>query len=166
MVKKHLYFVCPADYLETTIDRVFKQENYYVTSLGNSITFDRQTIAAIRTLVETKRITGITFILSDNNPIVLDGLNEQDFASIWKLDHFYRKITKLGARAELLWQTGHLDGPILAYYLRKRIEELRVKLGNEQMEPIAINAKIFSSQRNVFSSPHYDLFYRESFKLN
>ena len=165
-MKKHLYFICPTDYLETVINGTFKQENYYITSLGNSITFDRKTVAAISKLVEKKNITEITFVLSDNNPIVMDGLNDQDFANVWGLGHFYRKITKLEVRAELLWQTGHLAVPVLAYYLGKRIEDLRAKLGRGRIDRLAINAKVFYSQRNVFREPRYDLFYRESFKLN
>lgn len=96
----------------------------------------------------------------------MDGLSDQDFVGVWGLDHFYRSITKLEVRAELLWQTSHLDGPVLAYYLDKRIEELKAKLAGSRMDRVVINAKIFCSQQNVFRKPRYDLFYRESYKLN
>jgi len=165
-VKKHLYFICPTDYLEVVIDGTFEQENYYITSLGNSITFDRETVAAIHKLVETKNITEITFVLSDNNPIVMDGLNDQDFVNVWGLDVFYREIAKLEVRAELLWQTSNLNGRVFAYYLNKRTEELRAKLNNGWCDHIAINAKIYSSQRNLFNEPRNKFFYQEFCKLN
>ena len=45
---KHLYFICPTDFLEGVIENVFKQINYYYTSLGNSITFDKDSVKQLK----------------------------------------------------------------------------------------------------------------------
>mgnify|MGYP004137638051 CR=1 FL=1 len=70
-MRKHLYFVCPTDHLETVINDHCYQENYYLTSLGNSVSFNSEFIGEINSLIEANRITEITFILSDNTSAIL-----------------------------------------------------------------------------------------------
>ncbi len=81
-MRKHLYFICPTDRLEAVINARFKQENYYWTSLGNSVSFDNERVGEINALMETKSITGITFVLSDDNCMFLDALKDREFSSI------------------------------------------------------------------------------------
>jgi hypothetical protein len=66
-MNKHLYFICPTDHLETVIQKISQEKNYYLTSLGNSIDLDFETMGQINSLIESKKITQISFILSNNN---------------------------------------------------------------------------------------------------
>ena len=63
---RKLYFVCPTDCLERTLDKN-RQENYYVTSLGNSVIFSEEMVEKINSFIESKGIKEITFVLSNNN---------------------------------------------------------------------------------------------------
>ena len=65
--QKHLYFICPTDYLEPVIDATFNQENYYMTSLGNDLDLNDEFVGEINGFIETKNIKEITFVLSKDN---------------------------------------------------------------------------------------------------
>ena len=71
-MSRHLYFVCPTDNLEKLIEEKYPQENYYLTSLGNSIKFSNDFIVEINGLIEAKGIEKVTFVLSKNNHFILD----------------------------------------------------------------------------------------------
>ncbi|MFT7073820.1 MAG: hypothetical protein ACJAX3_002820, partial [Patiriisocius sp.] len=61
-MKKHLFFICPTDYLEFTINQSFKDKNYYFTSLGNSVKFHSETMYEIKHLIRKYDIREISFI--------------------------------------------------------------------------------------------------------
>ena len=69
---KHLYFICPTDHLETVINRHYNEENYFISSLGNSIDFNKQFTAYLCDLVEAKGITEISFVLAQDNTLFND----------------------------------------------------------------------------------------------
>jgi hypothetical protein len=119
-MKKHLFFICPTDYLEFIINQSFKDKNYYFTSLGNSVKFHSETMYEIKHLIRKYDIREISFILSNNNPIVFDALENQNFSRISRLDDFYCEIIKHKVSSEGSWQLYNGQYLILSYYLNVR----------------------------------------------
>jgi len=93
-MKQCLYFICPTDYLETIIERTFDQENYFYSSLGNSVIFTKDELSEIKKLICSKGIREISFVLADDNPIVLDALANQNFSDIRGLKKFYNQVSE------------------------------------------------------------------------
>lgn len=165
-MQKHLYFVCPTDHLESVINRTFKQENYFCTSLGNSVVFDLNRTEEIKSFIEAKEIEKITFILSDTNQLVLDALRNQDFKAIGGLRNFYSEITRQKKRTEAMWSIDDLRIPILSYYLRMKVRELRPTLNSALSGQMLVDAKIFKRQGSSFSDVRSNLFCGEHFGAN
>ena len=165
-MRKHLYFICPTDHLETAISNVFQQENYYLTSLGNSVTFNPEFVEEINLLIETNNISEITFALSDDNRIIMDALKIQDSNNVRDLKNFYDIIIEEKKRQEVLWQTFDVRIPIISYYLNLKITELKFQLNNWFTDMIKVNAKIYNRQKNTFNEINADLLHLEYFSLN
>ena len=81
-MKKHLFFVCPTDFLESTISEQFKGDLYFITSLGNSIKFDNDFLDQLKVLLSSQQISEITFLLSLDNSIVKDAMGDQRLLAI------------------------------------------------------------------------------------
>ena len=165
-MKKHLFFICPTDYLETVINKVFRQENYFFTSLGNSIIFDAETMAEINGLIETKNITEITFVLSDNNVIVMDALRNRDFSNLTGLEGFYHEIVEHRELSEVLWQVSNLQHPVFSHYMNAKIKELQAKISSWMIDQISFNCKLYDVKRNTFTEMYSNLLYAKCFSLN
>ena len=165
-MRKHLYFICPTDYLEATINQVFGQENYFVTSLGNNLDFDTAHIEEINALIQSKDIGGVSIILADNNPIVLDALGDRRFATISSLDNLYHQISRQQQDLSKLWHSTDLSTTILSAYLADKVDKLNAQLRNRAGLKVAIDAKIFNPQTDVFSEIFATLIPCEYFMLN
>ncbi len=91
-MQKHLYFICPTDYLETVIEASFLEENYFLTSLGNSLRLDSETLGEINGFIESKNINEITFVLSEDNRF----FNKKDELKLQTISvHLNKKIREL-----------------------------------------------------------------------
>ncbi|MBW1298228.1 hypothetical protein [Aquimarina litoralis] len=156
-MKKHLYFLCPTDYLEPVINKTFDQENYYYNSLGNSITFDSEMVGQINRLVQTNDIKEITFALSDNNHIIRDAISNRDFIDIRGLEEFYSHILNQKLNSEILWQTDQDYFLVFSYHLNKKISELQLALNVLHNTPVKISGKIYSKDKNIFEDIYSDL---------
>ena len=73
-MQKNLFLLCPTDCLESVVNHVFRNENYFYTSLGNSIVPEKRTLEYIEELITKHHITNVYFVLSNDNPIILDAL--------------------------------------------------------------------------------------------
>ncbi|MDN5202742.1 hypothetical protein QQ008_15240 [Fulvivirgaceae bacterium BMA10] len=165
-MQNHLHFVCPTDYLEPIINNSFKHRNYYYTSLGNSVVFNDKIINQIEGLIKKNNIRKISFVLSNDNRIVLDALGNHDFPEITGLNNFHYEITRQKECSEMLWQTCNRQFSILSYYLNKKIKELELELSNLSIDQIKISGKIYNKQESIFSDIYSDLICREYFSLN
>lgn len=161
-MKKLLYFICPTDNLESIINDVFRQENYYYSSLGNSISFKNNVIRQTKKLITTKNISEITFVLSNDNRIVLDAVGGQDFSDIRGLKKFYNQIIKQKEQTEMSWQTLNRQFLILSYHLNNKIKELKLGLDASIIDQIKISGKIYNRQENNFNDIYSDLICRVS----
>jgi len=84
-MQKCFYFICPTDCLEYTINKRFKKENYFYTSLDNSFVYDASKKHSIRE---------IFFVLSLDNKIVAEAFNDNDFFYFGILNNFSKEIRK------------------------------------------------------------------------
>lgn len=156
-MKKLLYFTCPTDSLEIIINEAFNHENYYCSSLGNSIIFDNYNLKETKKLIKKKKIKEIIFVLSNYNRIVLDAFGNQGFSNIKGLNNFYQQVNKEKERAALSWKTGNPQFLILSYYLNQKIKELKHGLRDSMLDQLLISGKIYNQQQQVFKDIYSDL---------
>jgi len=165
-MKKQLYFVCPTDCLETIIDEAFGQEHYFCSSLGNTISFDQEVVGQTIKLIETKEIQEISFVLSSDNRIVLDAIQNQDFSAVRGLEKAYEKLKIQKKHSEMFWQRGDSPYLLLSYHLNNKIKELQKGLNYLLVDPIQVNGKIYHRKKNKFYNIYSDLICVESSAMN
>ena len=165
-MQKHLFFVCPTDHLETVIDKHFDEENYYLTSLGNSVDFDSEIIEEINTLIEAKSITEISFVLSDTNKIIMDALEREEFKGVTGLESFYESISEPKKRTEVLRHVFQTELPLINQYLQMKVRGLKHGLNFWFSDKVSVNAKVYRRQTNVFKEANTNLIELECFCLN
>lgn len=162
-----LFLLCPTDCLESPINNQFKQENYFYTSLGNSLTYDRETIAHLKESILKNNISEIYFILALDNQIILDALERQDYAHIGRLNSFYGEIAEQKEQlVKVPSYNCNLRFSILSYHLNKKIKELRSKVGDFSKNSLKIKAKIYNRDYNTFTNIYSDLIFLEKYQLN
>lgn len=165
-MKKHLFFVCPTDNLESIIDLKFKHKNYYLSSLGNSMTFNEEIVNEIDMLIKRFKITEIIFVLGSNNKIINDALADQEFSNIKVLRPLYKEITLQNKLLKALWKPSNIILPIISSHLNKKIKELSLKMRTLSIAQQNMHAHVFDIQKNVFSDINDVSFYREHNILN
>ncbi len=165
-MKKHLYFVCPTDQIETFLNKNYQEECYYLTSLGNSITFSPRLIKELNVFIDSKGISEITFILSTTNKLILDALTSKDFKQVRGIKRFYRNIVEQKKRTSKIWQVEEIQIPVISSFLNSKTRELQYLLGKQKTDYIKVNAKIYNRRKKMISDIQPDLLILESFRLN
>ncbi|MCI4669475.1 MAG: hypothetical protein MRZ79_15175 [Bacteroidia bacterium] len=163
---RQLNFICPTDYLESTITRQMKGKHYFFTSLGNSLSLDRDILLEIKGFLTVNDIRNISFILSDDNQIVLDAFQNQKFPHIWSLHKLYSDLSSQAKRFKEVLNSCDLSIFLLSYYLNMRISELQPNLDNWFDGELRILGKIYHRQQDVFQPIHSEVFFREKLSLN
>ena len=74
-----LYFICPTDNIESIINSKLNDNNFYITSLANSITFNYDFIKELHSIIESKKISEITFVLSDDHKLINDAIENKEY---------------------------------------------------------------------------------------
>lgn len=162
-----LFFVCPADRLESIINTKFRGVNHYYTSLGDSVIFDHNTVGQIKRLIIKNNIKEIFFVLSNNNPIVLDALGNQEYARITKMTDFYRNLKVDNKYPLVLWHINKNQLSVITPHLSNKIKELEKALSHTFMREIKIEGRIYSgSDFGFYSIKRKDLIWNEEFHLN
>lgn len=165
-MKGHLYFICPADYLEPIIDSMFENDNYYYTSLGNSVIFDPDVMPEIAELIIKHDIREISLVLSCSNPIIMDALEHQNFVDLRGLNHIYSEIPRQKKNSEVLSKDADSQFMVLSYYLNAKIKELKEELARLDFTPLQINGKIYFGEDKIFREIYSDLVCTDLFGLN
>lgn len=165
-MKSHLYFICPTDQLESVIDNNFKQENYYITSLGNSIAFDLDMMCVVNDLILLNNIQAISFVLAQDNPVLLNQTKRPDNPEINGLDDLYQQISYQRQCAEVVWQNGDNHFLTLSYYLNEKIKELKMELNIAFQDSLSINGKIYDRGKKSFNDVYSNLICDRSISLN
>ena len=161
---KRFYLICPTDCLEYTINKTFRYENYFYTSLGNSFSYDRKTLEYIKAIVKKHNIKEIYFVLSIDNMIFLDALGNKKFSKIGKLHNYYNDIKNQKERSSIAFKENVNQFTILSFYLNKKIKELR--LANLSSQTIKIGGKIYHKNQDTFTNIYSDLVCLEKHNLN
>ena len=163
---KHLYFVCPSDNLEGLIDKKFPQENYFLSSLGNSISFSKDIMQEVNALIELKGIDKITFILSDDNKLIFDGLRNQNFDNINVLKKLYNNISDHKKLTSKVYTEGNLQILVTSNLLNEKIKEIKLSLYDWLSSKVNIDAKIFIRKSEEFKGFKNHLFDPHNLYLN
>lgn len=145
-----LFLVCPTDNIELSINSNFKGRNSFISSLGNTLSPKRSDLAEIAKLINEQDIQEITLVLSEDNKIVLDALNNQEYIEIRGLLNAYTNIVNHKRDAKISWQTYDQQAMIISYHLNKKIKELRDSLNHHYSFQGKISGKIFSKHYNSF----------------
>jgi len=165
-MKNHLYFICPTDFLEAVINKTFKQENYFLTSLGNSMSFDIIALGQIKELIVKKNILEITFILSDDNQVLSGNLKNKSKLNFDWLNGINHQIITQKKTSQIVWSTKINPSLIVSYHLHNKIKELRQGLGSLFIDQLRISGKIYNREQNSFDDIFSDLFCIKHFNLN
>ncbi len=165
-MRKCLYMICPTDHLESVINSRFEGHHFFYSSLGNTLIMDKYTIGQIALLIQTNNINEITFMLSEDNCILLDTLYNGHALRIRGLDDSYAHIQECRKHVENSWPPYIQHAMILSYHLNQKIKELKTGLRGVIPTQPSINGKLFSKDYNKFSSIHSDLVCLYSSNLN
>lgn len=165
-MQKNLYFLCPSENLEAVIEKSFPQENYFLSSLGNSISFSDDFILDINSLIESKGIGKITFILSNNNRFILDAMKNQEFKYIKELKEYYKTIEKRKVLTIKSYKNKNFTSLITSHILKTKINELNSNLFDWIRNKISIEGKIYHPTKNIFFDVRINIIEPESLFLN
>jgi len=160
-----LYFICPTDNIESIINSKLNDNNFYITSLANSITLNYNFIRELYLIIESKKIREITFVLSDDNRLINDILENKDNKNIRSLDHLNLEIYshKNFFKKELTISQIRLD--IISYLLNQKKNELK-NITDSLGLKLDINAKVYNKEVNEFTKVKSKLINMEFFNLN
>lgn len=165
-MQKNLYFLCPSENLEAVIEKRYPQENYFLSSLGNSISFSDDFILDINSLIESKGIGKITFILSNNNRFILDAMKNQEFKYIKELKEYYKTIEKRKVLTIKSYKNKNFTSLITSHILKTKINELNSNLFDWIRNKISIEGKIYDPTKNIFFDVRINIIEPESLFLN
>lgn len=165
-MQKCFFLICPTDCIEPAINKAFKYENYFYTSLGNSFVYDHKTTEYIRQLIKKHSIRKIYFVLSIDNKIILDALYKHQFLTNGRLNHFYKEISKQKENSKRLSYRSNYQFTVFSYYLNKKIKELELQLTHLSNNPIKIGAKIYNRDNDAFTNIYSNLICLEKHHLN
>ena len=165
-MQKNLYFLCPSENLEAVIEKSFPQENYFLSSLGNSISFSDDFILDINSLIESKGIGKITFILSNNNRFILDAMKNQEYKYIKELKEYYKTIEERKVLTIKSYKNENFTSLITSHILKTKINELNSNLFDWIRNKISIEGKIYDPTKNMFFDVRINIIEPESLFLN
>ena len=165
-MQKNLYFLCPSENLEAVIEKRYPQENYFLSSLGNSISFSDDFILDINSLIESKGIGKIIFILSNNNRFILDAMKNQEFKYIKELKEYYKTIEKRKVLTIKSYKNKNFTSLITSHILKTKINELNSNLFDWIRNKISIEGKIYDPTKNMFFDVRINIIEPESLFLN
>lgn len=162
----NLYFICPTDHIESTINRTFTEKNYYCSSLGNSIVFDQGMMSQLRSMLKSRSIHKILFVLSDDNRFVLNAMRGKNSAVVTGLSEVYEEILSEKNTSELLWRKCDLQAVVIARLLQRKRDELQLKLEAASLGEVQLESKIYFRQQRTFCAVDSKISDRKPFNLN
>ena len=163
---KCLFLLCPTDGLESIIDCTFRCENYYYTSLANSLVLDSKTLDWIKDFLVKNSIKDIQFVLCKDNPVVSDALGNQYFSKLHNLDNLYDELDKHNKRSKILAQSGCCQFLVISYYLNKKIAKLQLELNQLLGFSVSVGGKVYNRHQNTFLDIYSELICLDKYHLN
>lgn len=163
---KRLFMICPTDNIESLIRQKFDGQKYFYTSLGNSFNIDKNELEELLNVVQKHDIEEITFIISENNKIIIDATQRQKFADIRGLKINYQKINEKRNLTKQMWSSHDQHVLFLSYYLKEKIHKFREHLCNHSMSSLRVNGKIYSQAYNSFRRIYPELSLSNTIRIN
>ena len=160
-----LYFICPTDNIESIINSKLNDNNFYITSLANSIIFNYDFIKELHSIIESKKISEITFVLSDDNKLISDALENKEYKNIRSLYHFYLKILSQKNFFKKKSTISEIRLDIISYLLNQKKIELK-NITDSLGLKLDINAIVYNKDVNEFTKVKSKLLNLEFFNLN
>lgn len=161
----NLYFICPSDNIESITNSKLKDNNFYITSLANSITFNYDFIKELYSIIESKKISEITFVLSDDNKLINDAIENKEYKNIKSLDHLNLKISLQKNFYNKESTTSEIRLDLISCLLNQKKYELK-NIMNSLGLKLDINAKVYNTKVNKFTKVKSKLLNLEFFNLN
>lgn len=168
-MQKCFFLICPTDCLEQTINKSFTYVNYFYSSLGNSFVYDTETIGHLGKIIEKHQIKNIYFVLSTDNKIIENALNNKinsNFSNTRALYDFNSEITKQKEQSKIVSREGNLQFSLLSYFLNNKIKELEIQLSSVLNESIKIGGKIYDRELDTFTTIYSDLICLKKYQSN
>jgi len=162
-MEKSLVLLCPTDCLEPIINNAFDQENYFYTSLGNSLTLN---VEVLKSILENQSISKIQIFLSEDNQMVLDALDKQEHNTTRGLNTFYQDINRQKESSKFWSRVSNSRFILLSDYLNKKIIELQNSFGNSLSPRLEIKGIIYFRKEKVFKEIYPELLSSEGFCAN
>lgn len=111
---------------------------------------DQDTIGQIISIIEEQGISEITFVLSEDNPIILDALSRQNFSTIVGMENAYNDVKEHSKAVQRNWNKHDKHVMMLSYYLNQKIEEFRHIVGPRLSAAPCIQGKLYSASYDAF----------------
>ncbi|WP_299060442.1 hypothetical protein [uncultured Polaribacter sp.] len=165
-MQKCLFLVCPTDCLERVINKTYNNNHYFYTSLGNSVQFNKENLEAIKKLVLKNKLKKIFFVLSNENNIISDAIEKQNFITTRGLNTLYSEIKKQKNNSKMCSFRGINQSILLSYYLNLKIKELKTKLEKVGVKSVKINGKIYHNLEHKFKNIYPDLICLKKYNFN
>ena len=160
-----LYFICPTDNIESIINSKLNDNNFYITSLANSIIFNYDFIKELHSIIESKKISEITFVLSDDNKLISDALENKEYKNIRSLYHLNLKILSQKNFFKKKSTISEIRLDIISYLLNQKKIELK-NITDSLGLKLDINAIVYNKDVNEFTKVKSKLLNLEFFNLN
>ena len=160
-MRKTLFLICPTDIMESIIQAHFQSDNYFYTSLGNSLDLNNEiTVRLIKQQILDKDITQIIFVLKEDNPILKDVMCSYKYRQISCLQHLYHEAIY---NKSMMSHGGILSDAHKSYlsrFLINKVCTLKNKL-NGQFSNVKVNAFIYKNKYPYFftNEPNFSLCY-------
>ncbi|SIS71054.1 hypothetical protein SAMN05421766_103536 [Zobellia uliginosa] len=164
-MRNNLFLLCPTDNLEPVINTVYSCENYFYTSLGNTFSRDFKTMEYLYKLIRRKNITNLFIVLSSENKIISDAVENQFYKNIRGLEKLY---TNIGEQKEHLefWDDNPSQDLLFSYYLNHKIKAISDDFNHWFGQSLTIKGKIYNQRENKFYPIYSNLICKEKFHLN
>jgi len=164
---KCLYFLCPTDFLESTIDRLTISKNYFYSSLGNFPLTDLNQASELIHLIKGQQINRIYFVLSDNNRFFTIKSDVKRYSTNSSVISLLDSISKQRNKLSNIGQPFNDKHILLSYYLNKNVLQFSRLLANFQtLGVVEIGAKIYLCEENRFIDSMSEIVYTEVVSSN
>ena len=161
-----LYFICPTDNIESIINSKLNDNNFYITSLANSITFNYDFIKELHSIIESKKISEITFVLSDDHKLINDAIENKEYnKNIRSLDYLNLKISSQKNFFKKESTKSEIRLGLISHLLNQKKHELK-NITDSFGQELDINTLVYNKEVNEFTKVKSKLLNLDFFNLN
>ncbi|MEM7161199.1 MAG: hypothetical protein AAF487_02050 [Bacteroidota bacterium] len=165
-MRKKLYFICPTDHLEMEIDRITRVENFYFSSLANSIYLDQETVGQLSDLIETHQIQEINLVLSDENLFWKDDLSFLEATKTKGIIEASKQTKSKRKELRKHFEAEHLNDIVLKHFLKAKQKEMQSRLPKWISASLIFKSFLYVKQKRSLERIRFDRLELLKFSLN